>query len=129
MDLSLGLDDTVVIITGAGGQIGKVLVNAFLSAGCRVGAVEVTESKFNGQHDNLFWVVADTTDEIAIAQAWQKVEDHFLQLPTACICAAALDLSFIPHHQSLVSMPVEQFRKTLDVVGHQNCICHENEVI
>jgi NAD(P)-dependent dehydrogenase (short-subunit alcohol dehydrogenase family) len=117
MDLSLGLEGTVVIVTGAGGQIGRVIMEALLSAGCLVGAIDINASNFKRQHENLLWVLADTTDESDMGLAWQKVETHFSLLPTTCICAAALDLSFIPHHQSIVSMPVEQFRRTMDVVS------------
>lgn len=117
MDLSLGLEGTVVIITGAGGQIGEVIVEAFLSAGCRVGAVDIVRTNFKRQHENLLWLLADTTDESAMALAWEKVENHFSAIPTACVSAAALDLSLVPRHQSIISMPVQQFRRTMDVVS------------
>lgn len=120
MDLGLDLERTVVVVTGAGGQIGRVIVDAFLSAGCYVGAFDVDESKFTKQHDGdtILWVGVDVTDERAMRAAWQRVEDYFQRSPTVCVAAAALDLSFVERHQSIISMPTEQFRKTLDVVGY-----------
>ncbi|KAI9172745.1 short-chain dehydrogenase reductase sdr [Paramyrothecium foliicola] len=115
MDLSLDLDRTVVIITGAGGQIGQVIVEGFLSAGSYVAAFDVDTSKFTRQHDRLLWLEVDTTNEDAMCAAWQKVEDHFELPPTVCVAAAALDLSFIKHYSSAALMPVEQFRRTLEV--------------
>ena len=46
MDLDLALKGTLTIITGAGGQIGEVLVVAFLREGCFVGATDIKFSQF-----------------------------------------------------------------------------------
>lgn len=116
MDLGFELEGTVVIITGAGGQIGQVIVQAFLSAGCFVGGFDIDQNKFTKEHKNLLWVLVDTTDEEAMSSAWEKVEHHFQSLPTVCISAAAMDLSFLEQHSSIVTMPTKQFRKTLEVV-------------
>ena len=116
MELGLDLEGTVAVITGAGGQIGQVILKAFLSAGCRVGALDIDDSKFNVQHEHLLWMKTNTTSEEQVQDAWRKTETHFSQCPTICVCAAALDLSFVPQHESMVSLPVEQFRRTLDVV-------------
>lgn len=113
----MGLEYSTVIITGAGGQIGQVIVDAFLAAGCYVGALDIDSSKFTKQHKDLHWVQADTTDEAAIQAAWKQVAEHFDGTPTICVAAAGLDLSFIEHHTSIVDMSVEQFRHTLDVVS------------
>lgn len=116
MELDLDLDDTLAIVTGAGGQIGQVIVKAFLRAGCRVGALDIDESKFNIQDDRLLWLKVDVTDEEQVQSAWQKIEKYFSRCPTVCICAAGLDLSFVTQHKSAVDLPVDQFRRTLDVV-------------
>ncbi|KAM0084806.1 hypothetical protein ACKRZS_002987 [Fusarium odoratissimum] len=115
MDLGLGLRGDVVVVTGAGGQIGQVIVEAFLSAGCLVGGFDIDKSKFVKQHENLFWVAADTTDEAGMIAAWKSVEERFNAAPTLCVCAAAVDLSFIEHHSSITKMPTSQFRRTLDI--------------
>ncbi|KLP01292.1 uncharacterized protein LW94_8049 [Fusarium fujikuroi] len=115
MDLGLGLQGDVVVVTGAGGQIGQVIVEAFLSAGCFVGGFDIDKSKFVKQHQNLFWIAVDTTDEEGMSAAWMSVEERFKATPTLCVCAAAVDLSFIEHHSSITKMPTSQFRRTLDV--------------
>ncbi|KAF5639278.1 short chain dehydrogenase [Fusarium sp. NRRL 52700] len=115
MDLGLGLQGDVVVVTGAGGQIGQVIVEAFLSAGCLVGGFDIDKSKFIKQHENLFWVAVDTTDETGMIVAWNSVEERFNATPTLCVCAAAVDLSFIEHHSSITKMPTSQFRRTLDI--------------
>ncbi|KAF5658158.1 short chain dehydrogenase [Fusarium circinatum] len=115
MDLGLGLQGDVVVVTGAGGQIGQIIVEAFLSAGCFVGGFDIDKSKFAKQHQNLFWVAVDTTDEEGMNAAWKSVEERFHATPTLCVCAAAVDLSFIEHHSSITKMPLSQFRRTLDI--------------
>ncbi|EWZ84330.1 hypothetical protein FOCG_11728 [Fusarium oxysporum f. sp. radicis-lycopersici 26381] len=115
MDLGLGLQGDVVVVTGAGGQIGQVLVEAFLAAGCFVGGFDIDKSKFVKQHQNLFWVAVDTTSEAGMSVAWKSVEERFNATPTLCVCAAAVDLSFIEHHSSITKMPTSQFRRTLDI--------------
>ncbi|KAF4950566.1 hypothetical protein FGADI_8125 [Fusarium gaditjirri] len=107
MDLGLGLQGDVVVVTGAGGQIGQVIVEAFLSAGCLVGGFDIDKSKFIKQHWNLFWVAVDTTDEVGMTAAWKSVEERFNATPTICVCAAAVDLSFVEHHSSITKMPTK----------------------
>lgn len=121
MDLGLGLQGDVVVVTGAGGQIGQVIVEAFLSAGCFVGGFDIDKSKFVKQHQNLFWIAVDTTDEEGMIAAWKSVEERFKATPTLCVCAAAVDLSFIEHHSSITKMPTSQFRRTLDIVRSSHC--------
>ncbi|KAL7765161.1 hypothetical protein ACKLNR_003077 [Fusarium oxysporum f. sp. zingiberi] len=115
MDLGLGLQGDVVVVTGAGGQIGQVIVEAFLAAGCFVGGFDIDKSKFVKEHQNLFWVAVDTTDEAGMSSAWKSVEERFNATPTLCVCAAAVDLSFVEHHSSITKMSTSQFRRTLDI--------------
>ncbi|KAE9571785.1 hypothetical protein CGMCC3_g12115 [Colletotrichum fructicola] len=115
MDLGLDLEGTIVVVTGAGGQIGQVIVEAFLKAGCFVAAIDIDDSRLKRQHDNLLPMECDTTDERSVFSAWSAVAMRFGSWPTVCVCAAALDLSFVKHHASITEMSAEQFRKTLDV--------------
>ncbi|KAF4822670.1 2,5-dichloro-2,5-cyclohexadiene-1,4-diol dehydrogenase [Colletotrichum siamense] len=115
MDLGLGLEGTIVAVTGAGGQIGQVIVEALLSAGCFVGALDIDNRKFQREHKNLLWLQCDTTEERSVSDAWASVCSRFGDWPAVCVCAAALDLSFVKHHASIAQISVEQFRKTLDV--------------
>ncbi|KAK2773899.1 short-chain dehydrogenase reductase sdr [Colletotrichum kahawae] len=115
MDLGLDLEGTTVVVTGAGGQIGQVIVDAFLTAGCFVVGLDIDDTKFKMQDKNLLWLKCDTTDEKSVFDAWASVAIRFGSWPTVCVCAAALDLSFVKHHATITEMSAEQFRKTLDV--------------
>lgn len=117
MDLNLKLEGTVAIVTGAAGQIGSVISDAFLAAGCFVGALDIDINKSKRVHERLHWVEVDTTNESDMRKAWNEVMTVFRgTVPTVCVAAAALDLSYIKHHQSITKMPIEQFRKTIEIV-------------
>ena len=111
MDLGLDLEGTVVILTGAAGQIGQLIVEGSFSAGCYVGAFDIDPTKFSKEHESLMWVQVDMCDEQAMDDAWKRATIHFSSIPTVCVCAAAIDSSFLEHHQSIVNMPVKQFRR------------------
>ena len=116
MNISFGLEDCLVVVTGARGQIGQVIVEAFLVAGCDVAGLDIKPVGSLKQHDRLCSIEVDTTNEGAVCNAWDDARKHFEgKVPTICVCAAGLDLSYIDHHQSIADMPLEQFRKTLDV--------------
>lgn len=118
MNVGYALEKEVVVVTGAGGQIGRCIVQAFLAAGCYVLGVDIDSRKFRQFTDaRLHWVGADITKPGEVENAWTEAEKEFGATPGICIAAAGLDLSFIPHHNSICDMPVEQFRKTLDVVS------------
>lgn len=114
-DLGLGLENTVAIVTGAAGQIGRVIVDALLAAGCCVGALDINPPSELTSHQRLMWSRVDITDEDAMQAAWSRVTTRFKLIPTVCICAAGVDLSFLDHHQSAADMSVSQFRRTLDI--------------
>ncbi|KAK5937002.1 hypothetical protein PMZ80_010751 [Knufia obscura] len=116
MDISFGLDGCLVVVTGASGHIGKVIVDAFLEAGCCVVGLDIKVQSSPKQHERLRWIEVDITSESVVRNAWSEAQRHFNgRVPTVCVCAAGLDLSYIDHHQSVADMPVEQFRRTLDV--------------
>ena len=112
MDLSLGLEETHVVVTGAGGYIGSVVVEAFLSAGARVSAFEIDEKKMKLRHERLRWQQVDITSEMGMETAFTQAEDEWGTVQT-CIALAGLDLSYLPHHESLCDMPLEQWQRTL----------------
>lgn len=115
-DLSLGLEGSVAIVTGAAGQIGRVIVDALLTAGCHVGAFDINPPSDLTYRERLMWTRVDITDGESVRSAWSGVTRRSGgHVPTICICAAGLDLSFIDHHQSAADMSVAQFRRTLDV--------------
>lgn len=114
-DLSLGLEGSCAIVTGATGQIGQVIVDALLAAGCHVGGIDIKLPVDLRSHKRLHWYQTDVTDESRMRNVWLDFRDRYGGPPSICICAAGLDLSFIEHHESVMTMPVEQFRRTMDV--------------
>lgn len=116
VSLDLGLESSVIVVTGAAGQIGKVIIETFLEAGCfGVAGLDINAANVALRHENLIWEQADTTDEANMQNAWASITKHFGRVPTVCIHAAAFDLSFVPHFSSMSQMPVEQFTRTLTV--------------
>lgn len=117
MDLSLGLEGTHVLITGAAGMIGSKVVDVFLTAGAYVTCIDRSYA-----HDEKFYydleyyeLKGDISDEESMRRAWKKAEDLYEE-PIACVVAlAALDLSVLQHHESSTTLSLEQFRRTLEV--------------
>ena len=67
IDLTLGLETSVVVVTGAAGQIGQVVIEAFLEAGCLgLAGLDIDVGKCARQHERLLWDQVDTMDEVAM---------------------------------------------------------------
>ncbi|EIM80013.1 NAD-P-binding protein [Stereum hirsutum FP-91666 SS1] len=138
MDLSLNLEGTHVVITGAAGYIGSVTVAAFLTAGANVSALDINPSKlianlssdfgtatatrslstsaeYLASHPNLYVLPpSDVTSESSLSSAFELARQKFGPVQ-CCVALASLDLSVLEHHGSLVDMSVEQWRKTSQV--------------
>ena len=138
-DLSLGLEDTHVLITGGAGAIGVGVVRAFLAAGALVTALDIKPDPASDpaaapdpdstltsgpnptgpnppprpRHPNLLWIQADITSESQLESAFATATRHHGGRPVAsCVALAAIDLSYLPHHDSLADMPLSQWRET-----------------
>lgn len=69
-----------IIITGAGGGIGRATARAFLEAGWRVGLVgrrEATLAETAGGHGNALLLPCDVTDEAGIDAAFGRAVDQW----------------------------------------------------
>lgn len=121
IDLGLGLEGTVVIVTGAGGQIGRTVVESFLKAGSFVVGFDINEVQFSYQHERLLWQKVDITDEKQIANGFEHARTHFGPA-MVLVAAAGLDLSFVQHHVSAIDLSAEQFRRTMEVVSIEDSI-------
>ncbi|KAJ5096743.1 hypothetical protein N7456_007464 [Penicillium angulare] len=115
-DLTLGLDGTHVLITGAAGHIGSGCVAAFLSAGARVTALDLTEAKLQilGSHDNLLKVTGDITDSSQLESAFETAYATFGTI-ACCIALASLDLDVLNHGESILDLKTEDLQRTLKV--------------
>ncbi|TKA29541.1 hypothetical protein B0A50_03554 [Salinomyces thailandicus] len=136
-DLSLGLDETHVLITGGCGLIGRVVVQAFLAADANVTVVDIISSKdaesiLDLQTPGLQYIPADITlageDNVthdaqgnvklySITHAFTLAEDVFGTV-SSCIALASLDLSVLNQSESLCDMDPSEWQKVFDVNLH-----------
>lgn len=114
-DLGLGLEGTHVIVTGGCGLIGRVVVNAFLAAGCNASVLDLAEKHpFHGQGKKVFYSKCDITDASAMATAFSQTEERFGPVET-CVALASLDLSVLQQSESLADMDSGEWKRVLDV--------------
>lgn len=115
MDLSLDLEGTHVLITGGKGQIGRTVVQAFISAGAKVSSLDIAYGEeIACPTPNLQEVHADISSEQSFNTAWSSATRSFGPVQT-CIALGALDMSVLPHYDTAADVPLEQFRRTLEV--------------
>lgn len=102
-DLSLGLEDIHVLITGGCGLIGRVVVDAFLAAGSIVSIVDLPEAtSLIPVHKlgNLRLYPADISKVESIDAAFSLAEKHSGPVEV-CIALASIDLSSLPQTESI----------------------------
>jgi NAD(P)-dependent dehydrogenase (short-subunit alcohol dehydrogenase family) len=116
MDLSLGLEGSHIVVTGAAGHIGSAVVRAFLAAGCRVSAFDIREPETISRPDGVQWYLVDITDEEAVEKAFTDAYKHFGPIST-CLAVAGVDLSYLPQHSSICDMGLGQWQWTNKVNG------------
>ncbi|KAK5737707.1 hypothetical protein LTR17_006570 [Elasticomyces elasticus] len=113
-DIGLGLEGTHVLVTGGCGLIGKVVVQAFLSAGSRVTVLDLpgTEKVLDLDDESLHFVAGDITKDIDAA--FTSAEKKF---GTACcvVALASLDLSVLPQSESLCDIDPKTWQRVFDV--------------
>jgi NAD(P)-dependent dehydrogenase (short-subunit alcohol dehydrogenase family) len=114
--LSLNLEHTHVLITGGAGYIGSATVLAFLAAGATVTALDIVDDKIAAfpKHPNLHWAHVDITSESALEAAFAAAV-HSRGVIAVCVALASIDYSYLPHHDSLADMPLEQWQRTMRV--------------
>ena len=111
MDLSLNLKDTHVLITGGSGFIGRVTVTALLSAGAKVTSLDIRSPDSWPPNPKFQFFTCDISSEESITHCFSSAVRHFGPV-ACCIALASLDLSVLPHHESLADMSVGQWRNT-----------------
>ncbi|VVT43840.1 uncharacterized protein SAPINGB_P000172 [Magnusiomyces paraingens] len=124
-DLGLGLEDSHVLVTGGNGAIGSTTVEAFLAAGARVSVFDIKlrsntpsqDNNNNNNNDTFRQYQVDISDPQALEQAFAKATQAF-GLIHICVALAARDLSYCPHHGSLIDMPFSQFQQTIQTNVH-----------
>lgn len=111
-NLDLGLNNTHVLVTGAFGLIGRVMVHAFVAAGCRVSAVDLPgDIPWTRYVPNLRIYFADVTSDID--DAFTQAEAVFGPVE-CCIALASVDLSSLPQTESICDLDPNVWRKVID---------------
>lgn len=98
--------------------IGGTVVKAFVSAGALVSSLDIAHKEASEEDmksaDHLFETYADISSESSLIKAWEQATDVF-GLVRVCIALGALDFSVLAHYESSADLPLEQFRRTLEV--------------
>jgi NAD(P)-dependent dehydrogenase (short-subunit alcohol dehydrogenase family) len=114
-DLDLGLKDTHVLVTGGCGLIGKVVAHAFLSAGCNVSIIDITQHcPFDETDQHVLYQRGDITNAEQMDTAFSAAEKQFGPVE-CCIALASLDLSVLEQNESLADMDPKVWQRTFDV--------------
>lgn len=111
MDLSLNLDNTHVLVTGGSGFIGSSTVAAFVAAGAKVTSFDIKEPCNPPQSPNFQHLSCNISSERDLTNAFATAAEKFGPV-SCCVALASLDLSVLPHHESLADMDVDQWRHT-----------------
>ena len=81
------LSDRIVIVTGAGGRLGRLIVRDLVAAGARVAALD--REAPTGLPDAVLALAADVTQEPATVSAWDQVAST-LGTPNALVHAVGM---------------------------------------
>ena len=95
-----------VLITGAGGGMGKAAVDLFVQSGCRVLAADIKPCE---ERENVVPLRMDVRDEDSVKAAFGKASEAVGEL------YAIVHLAGIYALDSLVEMPTPEFERIIDV--------------
>jgi len=88
---STPLAGKVAIVTGGSSGIGRAIVNLFLSAGAKVGVLDIQSNAEIANHDTLHFVNADITSEDSIQSAVREILSRWGQLDVLVNNAGIMD--------------------------------------
>ncbi|TVY36441.1 N-acylmannosamine 1-dehydrogenase [Lachnellula subtilissima] len=111
MDLSLNLSNSHVLITGGSGFIGSSTVTALVSAGAKVTSLDLRVPESPPQSPNFQHLSCNISSEWDLTNAFSIAAERFGPV-ACCVALASLDLSVLPHHESLADMELDQWRHT-----------------
>jgi 3-oxoacyl-[acyl-carrier protein] reductase len=78
---ALPLDNKVAVVTGAGGTMGRAVVNALRADGCRVAMIDLALASMDAlalaHGDAVLGLACDIADPDAVREAHARVQQHF----------------------------------------------------
>lgn len=120
------LDGKHALIVGAGSGIGRAVVDAFLSEGASVGALELDADKcetLSAEHPGVVVVQGDATDAAANKAAVAAVVSRFGSLDVLVNCVGVFDF-----YRDLESIDEDQLDEAFDEVFAINVKSHLHSV-
>lgn len=118
MDMTLGLRGTHVVVTGAAGLIGSVVTRAFLAAGCNVSCLDLAYGDSGAPapvvETHRIDLQCDISSEASVQTAFSRARSAFGPV-LVTVALAALDLSVLDHHESSITLAIDQWRRAIDV--------------
>lgn len=92
------LDGKVAVITGATGGMGRAIVEAFVEAGARVVATDLSADALAGLGDEVVGVAGDVSQAADVARIVGAAVEGFGRLDVA-VNAAAIEFETVPLHE------------------------------
>lgn len=112
--IDLNLTGTHVLVTGSSGLIGRVVVQAFLSAGANVTAVDIATGPKHASQQFMSVTGTDITIASSVDMAFAAAEHKFGPVEV-CVALASHDLSVLPQTESLADMDPDVWRRVFEV--------------
>ena len=108
------LVDKIVVVTGAGGGLGKPLAEAFACKGAQVIAIDSNRTKLDKSFDSSYrqinTVELDLLDEMMTVNILSQIEKEFEKIDILCAVAGGFDMGYKVHET-----PTESWESMLDV--------------
>ncbi len=120
--LEIDLTNKTVIITGATGQLGRVMAKKAAQCGANVivhyskneAAAQMLEKEISKYNVKAFTVGADVTKQSGVENMRKKIEKEFI-MPDIVICAAVIQYQWL----DVLSQPIEDYYSQFE-----SCVMH-----
>lgn len=120
--LKIDLTNKTVIVTGATGQLGRVMARKAAQCGANViihysqneSAAKMLEKEILSYNVKAFVVKADVTKQCSVENMCEKIKNEFI-MPDIVICAAVIQYEWV----DVLSQPIEDYYSQFE-----SCVMH-----